>query len=74
MAMVGVTAASEMNFRTSLNNRMYLCDSGEFELQMTMSPTLNFVPGRGFVCGLPAAGEAWATAADLPAVPGVFMG
>jgi hypothetical protein len=26
---------------------MYLYDSGEFELQMTMSPTENFVPGRG---------------------------
>jgi hypothetical protein len=26
---------------------MYLYDSGEFELQMTLAPTLNFVPGRG---------------------------
>ena len=26
---------------------MYLYDSGDFELQMTLAPTLNFVPGRG---------------------------
>jgi hypothetical protein len=26
---------------------MYLYDSGDFELQMTVAPTLNFVPGRG---------------------------
>jgi hypothetical protein len=52
-----VTAASAMNFRTSLDNWMYLYDSGEFELQMTMSPTQNFVPGRRFVCRFTAPGD-----------------
>jgi hypothetical protein len=47
MTVFPVTAASEMNSRASLEYRMYLYDSGEFELQMTMSPTENFVPGRG---------------------------
>jgi hypothetical protein len=42
-----VTAAGEMNSKTSLEYRMYLYDSGDFELQMTLAPTLNFVPGRG---------------------------
>ena len=41
------TAASEMESKTSLEYRMYLYDSGDFELQMTLAPTLNFVPGRG---------------------------
>jgi hypothetical protein len=26
---------------------MYLYDSGDFQLQATLAPTLNFVPGRG---------------------------
>jgi hypothetical protein len=47
MTVFPVTAASEMKSGTSLEYRMYLYDSGEFELQMTMSPTENFVPGRG---------------------------
>jgi hypothetical protein len=47
MTVFPVTAASEMNSKTSLEYRMYLYDSGDFELQMTMSPTENFVPGRG---------------------------
>jgi hypothetical protein len=42
-----VTAASEMESKTSLDYRMYLYDSGDFELQMTLAPTMNFVPGRG---------------------------
>ncbi len=47
MTVFPVTAASETNSRTSLSYRMYLYDSGAFELQMTLAPTLNFVPGRG---------------------------
>jgi hypothetical protein len=47
MTVFPVTAASEMNSGTSLDYRMYLYDSGDFELQMTLAPTLNFVPGRG---------------------------
>jgi len=47
MTVFPVTAASEMNSRTSLDYRMYLYDAGDFELQMTLAPTLNFVPGRG---------------------------
>jgi hypothetical protein len=47
MTVFPVTAASETNSGASLDYRMYLYDSGEFELQMTLAPTLNFVPGRG---------------------------
>jgi hypothetical protein len=47
MTVFPVTAASEMESKTSLQYRMYLYDSGDFELQMTLAPTLNFVPGRG---------------------------
>jgi Glycosyl hydrolase family 115/Gylcosyl hydrolase family 115 C-terminal domain len=47
MTVYPVTAASEMNSKTSLEYKMYLYDSGDFELQMTLAPTLNFVPGRG---------------------------
>jgi hypothetical protein len=47
MTVYPVTAASEMESKTSLQYRMYLYDSGDFELQMTLAPTLNFVPGRG---------------------------
>ena len=47
MTVFPVTAASEMNSGTSLDYRMYLYDSGDFELQLTLAPTLNFVPGRG---------------------------
>ena len=47
MTVFPVTAASEMNSKTSLEYRMYLYDSGDFELQMTLAPTMNFVPGRG---------------------------
>jgi len=47
MTVFPVTAASEMNSGTSLDYRMYLYDSGDFELQMSLAPTLNFVPGRG---------------------------
>ncbi|HEV2575729.1 MAG TPA: glycosyl hydrolase 115 family protein [Acidobacteriaceae bacterium] len=47
MTVFPVTAASEANSGTSLDYRMYLYDAGKFELQMMLSPTLNFVPGRG---------------------------
>jgi len=47
MTVFPVTAGSEMNSEASLQYRMYLYDFGDFELQMTLSPTLNFVPGRG---------------------------
>lgn len=47
MTVFPVNAASEVNSATSLDYRMYLYDSGDFELQMTLAPTLNFVPGRG---------------------------
>jgi hypothetical protein len=47
MTVFPVTAESETNSKTSLQYRMYLYDSGDFELQMTLAPTLNFVPGRG---------------------------
>ena len=47
MTVFPVTAASETNSGTSLDYRMYLYDSGDFELQMSLAPTLNFVPGRG---------------------------
>ena len=47
MTVYPVTAPSEMDSKTSLHYRMYLYDSGAFELQMTLAPTLNFVPGRG---------------------------
>jgi hypothetical protein len=47
MTVFPVTAASEVDSKTSLQYRMYLYDSGDFELQMMLAPTLNFVPGRG---------------------------
>jgi hypothetical protein len=47
MTVFPVTAASEMESKTSLDYRMYLYDSGDFELQMRLAPTMNFVPGRG---------------------------
>ena len=52
MTVFPVTAASEMNSRTSLDYRMYLYDSGDFELQVTLAPTLNFVPRRGLRFGV----------------------
>ncbi|HEY4009252.1 MAG TPA: glycosyl hydrolase 115 family protein [Acidobacteriaceae bacterium] len=47
MTVFPVTAASETDSKTALEYRMYLYDAGDFELQMTLAPTLNFVPGRG---------------------------
>ncbi len=47
MTIYPVTAASNTDSKASLEYRMYLYDSGDFQLQATLSPTLNFVPGRG---------------------------
>jgi hypothetical protein len=47
MTVFPVTAASDMNSKAALAYRMYLYDAGDFELQATLAPTLNFVPGRG---------------------------
>jgi len=42
-----VTAASNMSSDSSLQYSVYLYDSGSFNLQAILPPTLNFVPGRG---------------------------
>jgi hypothetical protein len=47
MTVFPVTAESHTESKASLEYRMYLYDSGELELQATLAPTLNFVPGRG---------------------------
>jgi hypothetical protein len=47
MTVFPVTAESEMNSGASLAYRMYVYDAGEFQLQATLAPTENFVPGRG---------------------------
>jgi hypothetical protein len=47
MTLLPVTAASDIDSKASLAYRMYLYDSGDFQLQATLAPTLNFVPGRG---------------------------
>ncbi|HUA78763.1 MAG TPA: glycosyl hydrolase 115 family protein [Dyella sp.] len=47
MTVFPVTAASEPHSNASLQYRMYLYDSGALPLQVTLAPTLNFVPGRG---------------------------
>ena len=47
MTLFPVTAASNPDSKASLAYRMYLYDSGDFQLQATLAPTLNFVPGRG---------------------------
>jgi hypothetical protein len=47
MTVFPVTAESKMDSKASLEYRMYLYDTGEFQLQATLAPTLNFVPGRG---------------------------
>jgi hypothetical protein len=52
MTVVPGNAASEIQSQTELEYRMYLYDSGNFDLQMTLSPTLNFVPGRGLRFGV----------------------
>jgi hypothetical protein len=47
MTVFPVTAESPTDSKASLEYRMYLYDTGEFQLQATLAPTLNFVPGRG---------------------------
>jgi hypothetical protein len=47
MTVFPVTAESNTESNAALAYRMYLYDSGEFEMQATLAPTLNFVPGRG---------------------------
>ncbi len=42
-----VTAESNTESKAALAYKMYLYDSGEFEMQAILAPTLNFVPGRG---------------------------
>ena len=47
MTVFPVTAPSNTGSKAALEYKMYLYDSGDFELQATLAPTLNFVPGRG---------------------------
>jgi hypothetical protein len=47
MTVFPVTAESNANSRAALEYRMYLYDAGEFQMQVVVAPTLNFVPGRG---------------------------
>jgi hypothetical protein len=42
-----VTAGSNTDSKAGLEYKIYLYDSGDFQLQATLAPTLNFVPGRG---------------------------
>jgi hypothetical protein len=47
MTVFPVTAESNTDSKASLEYRMYLYDAGDFELEATLAPSLNFVPGRG---------------------------
>ena len=47
MTVFPVTAESNTDSKAALEYRMYLYDAGEFQMQATLAPTLNFVPGRG---------------------------
>jgi hypothetical protein len=47
MTVFPVTAESNTNSKAALEYKIYLSDTGAFELQATLAPTLNFVPGRG---------------------------
>jgi hypothetical protein len=47
MTVFPVTAESNTDSKAGLAYRIYLYDSGDFQLQATLAPTLNFVPGRG---------------------------
>ena len=49
MTVFPVTAASILppNIAPSLEYNMYLFDSGTFQVESVLAPTLNFVPGRG---------------------------
>jgi len=47
MTVFPVTVESNTDSKAALEYRMYLYDAGDFQLQATLAPTLNFVPGRG---------------------------
>jgi hypothetical protein len=47
MTVFPVTAESNTDSKAGLEYRIYLSDAGEFQMQATLAPTLNFVPGRG---------------------------
>ena len=47
MTVYPVTAESNTESKAALAYKMYLHDSGDFEMQAILAPTLNFVPGRG---------------------------
>ena len=47
MTVYPVTGASNVSSNAALEYKMYLYDAGNFDLQATLAPTLNFVPGRG---------------------------
>ncbi len=47
MTVFPVTAPSNTDSKAMLEYRMYLYDAGDFQLQATLAPTLNFIPGRG---------------------------
>jgi hypothetical protein len=47
MTVFPVTAESNPDSKAGLAYNMYLYDAGDFQLQATLAPTLNFVPGRG---------------------------
>lgn len=47
MTVFPVTAESNTDSKAALEYRIYLSDSGQFQMQATLAPTLNFVPGRG---------------------------
>jgi hypothetical protein len=42
-----VTAASNTESKASLAYQLYLYDSGDFQFEATLAPTVGFVPGRG---------------------------
>ena len=52
MTIFPVTAASNTYSKASLEYSMYLFDSGDFQAQFTLAPTLGFVPGRGLRFGV----------------------
>ena len=47
MTVFPVTAESNTDSKAALEYKIYLYDAGDFQLQATLAPTLNFVPGRG---------------------------
>jgi len=47
MSIFPVNAASEEHSGASLQYSVYVYEAGDFQLQTTLAPTMNFVPGRG---------------------------